>query len=175
MAGTLTVRTLESIKPHKTRQEIPDAYLPGLYFIVQPSGARSWAIRYRNGRRTRKYTLGSYPGLDLKSARELGAKALRAAAAGRDPGREKAQTRSKIDSIEHIAAQFIERHCKRVNRPRTAQETERLLRLHVLSRWRGRGVHEIARRDVLEVLDRVVDNGAPIAANRVFSAIRKLF
>ena len=32
---------------------------------------------------------------------------------------------------------------------------------------------EISRRDVLDVLDRVVDNGAPIAANRVFSAIRK--
>jgi hypothetical protein len=121
-------------------------------------------------------TACTYPGLDLKSARELGAKALRAAAAGRDPGQEKAQTRAeRSDSIEHNAAQFIQRHCKRTNRPRTAQETERLLRMHVLPRWRSRRVQEISRRDVLDVLDRVIDNGTPIAANRVFSAIRKFF
>ena len=35
--------------------------------------------------------------------------------------------------------------------------------------------HDITRRDVLDVLDRVVDSGAPIAANRTLSAIRKLF
>ena len=36
-------------------------------------------------------------------------------------------------------------------------------------------VHEITRRDVLDVLDRVVDGGAPIAANRALAAVRKLF
>ena len=36
-------------------------------------------------------------------------------------------------------------------------------------------VHDITRRDVLDVLDRVVDGGAPIAANRTLSAMRKLF
>src|SRR5262245_18774930 len=36
-------------------------------------------------------------------------------------------------------------------------------------------VHDITRRDVLDILDRVVDGGAPIAANRVFAAVRKFF
>ena len=176
MARALTVRTIETLKPVEERREIPDAYLPGLYLIVQPSGAKAWAVRYRHGRRPRKHTLGGYPAIDLKSARELGAKALRAVAEGRDPGQEKAQARStKVDSIESVTAQFIERHCKRSNRPRTAQETERLLRLHVLPRWRGKMIHDITRRDVLDVLDRVVDSGAPIAANRTLSAVRKLF
>src|SRR6185436_6923142 len=68
-----------------------------------------------------------------------------------------------------------ERHCNRSNRPRTAKETQRLLQSHVLPRWRGKMAHDITRRDVLDVLDRVVDSGAPIAANRTLSAIRKLF
>jgi hypothetical protein len=85
MTNVLTARALQAIKPHKVRREIPDAYLRGLYFIVQPSGVKSWAIRYRHGRRTRKHTLGSYPAIDLKSARVLAAKALRAVAEGRDP------------------------------------------------------------------------------------------
>ena len=172
----LTTRLVETVKTSDTRKEIPDAHMPGLYLVVQPGGARSWAVRYRHHGRPRKHTLGSFPAIDLKSARERAAKALRAAAEGRDPSSEKAQARTaKADSIEAVAEQFVERHCKKANRPRTAEETKRLLDLHVLPRWRGRLIHEITRRDVLDLLDRVVDAGKPIAANRTFSAVRKLF
>jgi integrase len=172
----LTIRTIETIKADKVRREIPDAYLRGLYFVVQSSGAKSWAIRYRHGRRTRKHTIGAYPAIDLKSARELAAKALRAVAEGRDPGQEKVQARvARIDTIEGAVAQFIERHCKQANRPRTIESTERLLRLHVVPRWRGRAVNSITRRDVLDMLDRVIDGGAPVAANRTLTAIKTFF
>ena len=171
----LTARAVETAKPAAVRREIPDALMPSLYLVVQPSGTKSWAVRYRHKGTTRKFTLGSHPAVDLKTARALAGKALRAAAEGRDPGQEKAQARAaRADTIDRAVAQFIERHCKRKNRPRTAQETERLFRLHVMPRWRGRAVSSITRRDVLDVLDRVVDAGAPIAANRV-SATRKLF
>jgi integrase len=172
----LTIRSVEAMKPRPVRQEIPDSFLPGLYLIAQPSGAKGWAVRYRHQGVPRKLTLGSYPALGLKDARELGAKALRAVAEGRDPGREKILARAaKADSMDRVVEEFLERHVRRSNRPRTAQETERLLRQHVLPRWRGRIVHEITRRDVLDTLDRVVDGGAPIAANRVFAAVRKFF
>jgi integrase len=173
MKRGLTSRAIEAIKPGDARREVPDAYLPGLYFIVQPSGTRSWAVRYRSAGQSRKHTLGSYPAINLKAARELGAKALRAAAEGRDPGREKAT--AKADSVEAVIEQFLDLHCRRSNRPRTAEETERLLRLHVLPRWRRRTVHEITRRDVLSVLDRVIDGGSPVAANRALTAIKTLF
>ena len=81
----LTSKAVENIKPIATRQEIPDALLPGLYLIVQPSGARSWAVRYRHNGKPRKHTLGPFPTIDLKTARALGTKVLRAAAEGRDP------------------------------------------------------------------------------------------
>jgi len=164
------------MRPAAERREIADGFLPGLYLVVQPTGAKSWAVRYRHHGQPRKFTLGSFPAIDLKTARDLGAKALRAVAEGRDPGHERAQARaSQPDSIETVAAQFVERHCQRVNRPRTARETERLLRRNVLPRWRGRSVDSITRRDVLDVLDRVVDAGAPIEANRVLAATRKMF
>ena len=62
MPVTLTDRVVQQAKASGTRLEIPDAVLPGLYLIVQPTGAKSWAVRYRIGRRTRKLTLaGRYP------------------------------------------------------------------------------------------------------------------
>jgi integrase len=47
--------------------------------------------------------------------------------------------------------------------------------LHVLPRWRGRIIDSITKRDVLDVLDRVVAAGKPVAANRTFAVVRKLF
>jgi integrase len=172
----LTVKAVEAMRPATDRREIPDDYMAGLYLVIQPSGARSWAVRYRHQGVSRKHTLGSYPAIDLKAARGLAGKALRAVAEGRDPGREKILARSaKADSVEHIVEEFLERHVRRSTRPRTAQEYERLLRQHVLPHWRGRMVHEITRRDVLNALDRVVDRGAPIVANRVLAVVRKFF
>ncbi len=65
----LTVRTLETIKPGAARREIPDTVCPGLYLVVQPSGAKSWAVRYRANGRPRKHTLGTdEPSLPINPA-----------------------------------------------------------------------------------------------------------
>src|SRR3546814_17143152 len=59
MAKNLTTKDVENVKPGTARKEIPDALLPGLYLVVQPSGAKSWAVRYRHGGKPRKLTLGT--------------------------------------------------------------------------------------------------------------------
>ena len=50
---------------------------------------KSFAIRYRCAGQPRKLTLGAFPALSLEVARDLGGRALRAAAEGRDPATEK--------------------------------------------------------------------------------------
>src|SRR5262249_57204180 len=106
----------------------------------------------------------------------LGRRGVGAVGEGRYAGRRKAAAlAATADGVARMVEAFLERHVRRSTRPRTAQETGRLRRHHVLPRWRGRMVHDITRRDVLDILDRVVDGGAPIAANRVFAAVRKFF
>ena len=103
-------------------------------------------------------------------------KPRRAVAEGRDPGREKALERTtRPDTVEAVAKQFVELHCRRANRPRTIEGTQQLLDLHVLPRWRRRLIKDITRRDVLDLLDGIVESGRPVAANRALTAIRKLF
>jgi hypothetical protein len=55
----LTAAAVEKLKPTSKRQEIPDAGSDGLRLIIQPSGAKSWAMRFRrpDGAQT-KLTLG---------------------------------------------------------------------------------------------------------------------
>jgi integrase len=169
----LTSRAVETIKPIALRQEIPDSLLPGLYLIVQPSGARSWAVRYRHNGRPRKHTLGSYPAIDLKSARALGTKVLRAAAEGRDPTGERQEQRA--NSVEKVVAQFLATHGQRNYRPRTFQEAARLLRQNLVARWGNRPIASITRKQLRDMFEQLVANGTPMLANRAHSIARKLF
>ena len=89
MAKALTVQSVERLKPDEIRRlEVADGLLPGFYLIIQPSGAKSWAVRYRFAGRPRNLTLGAHPTLDLGSARQRAREALQAAAGGRDPSDE---------------------------------------------------------------------------------------
>jgi len=49
----LTAHSVEKIKPADARAEIVDALVPGLRLVVQPTGVKSWALRYSFGRRHR--------------------------------------------------------------------------------------------------------------------------
>ncbi|HEX9743656.1 MAG TPA: integrase arm-type DNA-binding domain-containing protein [Nitrospiraceae bacterium] len=183
MPKGLTVRSIEALRSASNRREIPDGHLPGLYLIVQPTGARSWAVRYRHSGRPRKYTLGGFPTIDLGTARRMARQALTAVAEGRDPGDERKETRRageratqcRRDTVDAVAGAFVDRYAKANTREASWRETERLLKKDVLPAWQGRSVHEIARRDVIDLLDAITDRGAPVVANRVLAAIRRMF
>lgn len=181
-ARALTVQSIERMKPVPDRRvEVPDAALPGLYFVIQPSGAKSWAVRYRSDGRTRKLTLGPYPTLDLLTARGRAREALQAVAAGRDPGQEKqASARSRAsgedpDLFENLAEVFLKRHVKAKAGERWAAEAERIIRRELLPTWGKLRVQEISRRAVIEMMEGIVDRGSPVMANRVLAVARKFF
>jgi integrase len=202
LTKALTAKRIENAQTTRARQEIPDGLLVGMYLVVQLSGAKSFAVRYRHAGQPRKLTLGAFPALSLDAARDIGAKALRAAAEGRDPATEKQAAkndakkagaeaiRDQRDLFENVAHEFIERHALKNNRESTWRETARILGLRpspndpailvdvggdVMSAWKGRKIQDITKRDIVALLDGVSDRGSPIMANRVLSAVRKLF
>lgn len=183
MAKALTVKALESVKAGPARREIPDGGLPGLYFIVQPSGARSWAVRYRHGGKPKKLTIGPYPAFGLMDARQAGSAALRAASEGKDPAAAKkadkaaavARVDDTVDLVETVFAEFMKRHVLAKNKSSSARESARIIEREIGGAWRGRRIREIGRRDVIALLDSIVDRGAPYQANRVHALLRKAF
>src|SRR5262245_21153459 len=48
MAKSLTAIAVEKARAGSVRREIPDGGCRGLYLVVQPSGVKSWALRYRS-------------------------------------------------------------------------------------------------------------------------------
>lgn len=179
MAKALTVKSIEALKADISRREIPDGGLPGLYLVVQPSGAMSWAVRYRFGGKTKKHTIGAYPRFGLADARKSAGIALRAVAEGRDPGDEKKLARSiqggEQNQIETILDDFLTRHVDVKNKASSAKESRRIIETEIKPKWKGRQVQSITRREIIGLLDDINDRGAPIMANRVLALLRKFF
>lgn len=223
MGSVLTPLTVRNTRPAAIRREIADAGCKGLLLVVQPSGARSWAFRYRFAGKPRKLTIGpvyngkdepATPAIDqantLAGARKLAFDAALQVAKGIDPAkakqREKEAARLRAenseladrDTVEAVARSFVRKHAMKNNRRRSWVETARLIGLRldpedpsnlvliepngntpaggeVLGRWRSRSIHEITRRDVRDLLDRIIARGAPGAANHTLAAVRKMF
>jgi integrase len=178
MAKKLTARKVEQARPNPSRRrEIPDGGKPGLYLIVQPSGRKSWAVRYRVNGQPRKLTLDGFPG--LATARRMAQEALDAVSEGKDPAAEKQASKSQYglgsDLFSAVAAEFVERHAKRNTRPISAHQTELFLAKEVLPKWGNKRIQDITKRHVLDLLDSIVDRGGGLSANRVLAAVRKLF
>jgi integrase len=172
------------------RLEIHDS--GGLYLVIQPSGAKSWAFRYRYAGKSRKLTIGAYPSLDLARARSRVAAERVRVQDGADPATEHRIAASSADDFGAAAVQFIQRYAKPKNRgwresarliglipdPRAPSDDPATFVAHkhgAVKKWGHRKISEITRADVNRLLDDIVDRGAPIGANRVFSALRKLF
>jgi integrase len=169
----MTVKAIEALKPSDKRQEIPDALMRGLYFVIQPSGHRSWCVRYRYNGESRKFTIGSFPAHPLAEAREEAGRVIRAVDEGRDPQNEK-QEIAQRDDIAVVAEQFMERYSRRQNRAGTVAANERMFRDYILPAWRGRNIQDIKKRDIVALIEDVAGK-FPVAANRVHALLSKMF
>jgi integrase len=180
MAGKpLTVRGIEALKPGETRVEVSDGAAGGLFLVVQPSGLKSWAFRYRSpvDGRARKLTIGSYPAFGLADARDEAAEAARSVKRGVDPADARKAVKAKAadtsDLVDRLLDDFITRHVDAKLRPSSATEAKRLIGTIVRPAWGARKIQSLTRRDVVALLDEIVDRGAPVTANRVLALVRK--
>jgi len=116
----LTVLNVENWKPTAVRQEVLVG--DGLYFIVQPSGVKSWALRYRrkSDGKAIKHTIGSYPAITLKAARSKANELRAEIERGADPHGDKIVARRRAtevdESFESVARRFVAEHQFRKNR-----------------------------------------------------------
>ena len=126
--------------------------------VVQPTGAKSWAVRYRIGRRTRKLTLaGRYPVLSLAKAREAARAALESISVGKDPAAAKCAGTPENDTLAAYIALYREKHVSTVRAGTAANINRELERMQ--DEWPGRSLRSISKKDVVAVIDKAVKRG----------------
>lgn len=168
-----TDRYVLHLKPKAARYDVWNG--AGLGVRVSPKGRRSWVMVYRFQGKPRYATLGTYPELSVAQAHEAHRKALAELEQGIDPGAKVVQERQEerhAPTVAALAAEYLEKWVKPRNR--AAPEVERILNKEVLPKWGTRKAREITRRDVIALLDSIVERG-PIMANQTLAVIRKMF
>src|SRR3984885_2117985 len=139
----------------------------GLFLLVTPAGGRLWRLRYRMAGVEKLLTLGVYPDVPLKRAREKRDEACRVVADGIDPNaKRKAERSAQAQTFEAVAAEWLELQKKSL-----APETLSILgaRLHsaLYPYLCTRPVAAITAQELLAVLRRIEARGRHETAHRV--------
>lgn len=147
MAKPLTAAAAAKFQPGETRRIIRDGGARSLFLVVQPSGHKSWQMRFRRpGGTPAKLTLGTLDlsgrelnaapvigqPLSVSAARQLAAAVLRERALGADVFADHAAARRRrkaknAETFGDAAQQFVEEHAR--IHTRRWQETARTLGL----------------------------------------------
>lgn len=191
----LTAQAITRLKSNEVRREIPDSGCPGLYLVIQPSGRKSWALRFRqpNGRPV-KLTLGPVDlslseneqppvlgaPLTLAAAHLVAADLKRQRAHGQDIAEVK--RRNKLEKKAGVAktfgdavVDFIEQHAMPNTRRWTNQarllglkvgEGLEVIRGGLADRWRDKPLSEITDDDIHALIDEVREKGVPGLARK---------
>jgi integrase len=151
-----------------------DAAFPGFGLKVTPKGRKVFVVLYRTGgagSKLRKYTIGPYGRVTLHQARVAAQKVFAARLEGRDLAAERREARRQVvaDRVEDLLETFILQH---VSQNRSAYEISRLLRREMGKPWSGRSIHEITKRDVVDVISAIEQRGAPGTANKTLKVIK---
>ena len=156
----LTKFAIDNLRPRSTRYEVPDGN--GLYVVVQPSGRKSFAVRFRIDGRPRKLTLEK--GLTLAEARAAAAKALVEVEKKNDPTVVKrkamdAQRAAAANTFKAVAEAYLDREGKKKEdeRLRSLAWRRQLLERLVYATLGDRPISSIKRNAVIELLDNIED------------------
>lgn len=159
-------------KPRDIREKSRD----GFGITVFPSGKKSFIYIYHFGGRKRRMTLGKYPACSLGDAHKLHRKALEILESGKDPALERKKEKNTLkdsSTVNGLIEEYLEIWAK--PRKRSWREDERFLYKDIKPHWGKLKAKDITRRDVILLLDKIKDRGAPIAANRGLACIRRMF
>jgi integrase len=151
-----------------------DAAYPGFGVKITPKGRKVFIVLYRTGGAgspLRKYTIGPYGRVTLHQARVAAQKVFAAKLEGRDPAVERREAKRRVvaDRVEDLLEAFI---AQRLSKNRSVAEVSRLLRREIAQPWAGRSIHELTKRNVVEVVSAIEQRGAPGAANKTLKSIK---
>ena len=151
-----------------------DSGCPGFGVKVTPKGRKVFVVLYRTGgagSKLRKYTIGPYGRVTLHQARVAAQRVFAARLEGRDPAAEKREAKRRVvaDRVEGLLETFIS---QRLFQNRSGGEIARLLRREIGKVWTGKSIHEISKRDIVQVISAIEQRGARIAANKTLKSIK---
>lgn len=170
----LSDTAIRNAKPAGKPVKITDG--DGLYLLVQPSGAKWWRFDYRLAGKRKTLSMGVYPDVSLKQARERREDARKLVAAGIDPSAHRKATKAATvgNTFEAVAREWYGKQVT-VIKASTADKLLRRLEGDVFPFIGAQPIDQITAPDVLKVIKRIDGRGAHDIARRMHQAIGRIF
>lgn len=151
----------------------------GLFLIVRPSGGKLWRLKYRHQGKEQQLSIGRYPDVGLKEARERRDQARKQIAAGANPAFEKkraaiAASISAANTFKAVAEEFIAKREREGVKEITTVKARWLLAL-LESGVGERPIAEIEPYELLAVLKRIELSGRHETAKRLLAFAGRVF
>lgn len=177
----LTDTAVRQAKPADKGYSITDA--SGLSLFVAPNGTKSWHFRFSWHGSQPRMSLGTYPEISLKEARELRDQARSLVAKGTDPRSQRREEKraaadSSIKTFEAVANEWHAFKKPRWSESRKggAELQSRSYLVNDLFPVLGKiPIAEVKRQDVLAALRRIENRGAMSAADKCRSWLNEIF
>lgn len=173
----LSDTAIRNAKPADKPRKLADG--GGLYIEVAPSGGKWWRFKYRFEGKEKRLSLGVYPDVGLKDARDKHAEARKLLAAGVDPSANKkaaksAQGERAANSFEIVAREWFDKHAPNWKENHSGKIIRRL-EVDIFPWLGARPVGEITAPDLLAAIRRIESRGALETAHRALANCGQVF
>jgi integrase len=173
----LTDTAVRNAKPGKKPIKLFDGR--GLYLEVSPAGGKWWRHKYRFEGKEKRLSLGVYPDVRLRDARERRDEARKLLASGVDPGEHRkahklARNERSANSFEVVAREWFAKHAT-TWAPSHSEKTMRRLERDVFPWMGSKPIGDIHAPEILTVLRRIEARGAGETAHRALSNCGQVF
>ncbi|GJE44625.1 site-specific integrase [Methylobacterium soli] len=173
----LTKRRVDAAHPAATRYIVWDSDLKGYGLRIEPSGLKSYLVRYRAGQGGRAapkrfLSIGRHGALTADEARRKAKEVLGAVARGEDPAADRAQLRAAL-TVADIAQAFLAEHMKTKRKPSTLGNYRRAFNLHILPSLGRKLGEEVTRADVARLHHKM--QSRPSMANYANAALSSMY
>jgi integrase len=169
----LTDTTIRAAKSADKQQKFYDG--AGLYLLVAPSGSKGWRFKYRFQGKEKLISLGQYPAVSLKDARERAAEARKTLERGKNPSTERKLTRLREqNTFELVAREWHGKQAPAWSESHAAFVLRNLER-NVFPFIGVMPVAEILASDLLALLRRMENRDAVTVAKSVRSICSGIF
>jgi hypothetical protein len=174
---TLTDTAIRNAKPGGKPVKLFDG--GGLYLEVSPTGGKWWRLKYRFAGKEKRLSLGVYPGVSLKNARECREASRRLLADGIDPSENRKAAKAgraerAANSFEVVAREWFAKYSPTW----AAHHSDRIIRRFErdIFPWiGGRPIAEATAPELLAVIRRIENRGALETAHRALGNCGQVF
>ena len=173
----LTDTAIRAIKPTSKTAKFFDG--GGLYLEVAPSGGKWWRLKYRFQGKEKRISLGTYPTIGLKEARERREETKKILANGIDPSAQRqaikvSTTSIDKDSFEVVTREWFDKHVVNLA-PSYSKKVRSLFERQIFPVLGAKPIAEVEPTDVLNAARHVEQTGAIETAHRLIQICGQVF